>query len=93
MIIAKRFALIVLGFLIFFFVAFWGFKNNFPSKSFSRLLQTYLTKQLGMPIEIKDLDLGWQKISTKEILIFSPKWVSSKNKTIMLVFDDIESPF
>ena len=93
MILAKRLVFFLFGFLIFFFIAFWGFKTNFPSKSISRLLQKNFTKHTGFPIEINGLKLGWQKISTEEISIFSPDLINDKSERRLLIFDKLESPF
>ena len=93
MVLAKRFVLFLLGSLIIFFIAFWGFKNNFPGESIANLLKINLTKQTGLSFEISDLNLGWHKISTDKITIFSPKWFSGENKINLLVFEEIESRF
>ena len=54
--LAKRFIFFIFSFLLIFFIAFWGFKNNFPSKSIAHFLKSNLTKRTGIPIEIKNLE-------------------------------------
>jgi len=93
MILAKRFAFSLLFFLIIFFIAFWGFKNNFPGKLLSRVIQLHITKQTGITFEIKDLELGWRKISSPKILIHLPRWLSGKTERSIIIFEEIESPF
>ena len=93
MILAKRFVFLLVGFLIIFLVAFWGFKNNFPGKSLSSLAQLHLIKQTGIIFKIKDLELGWQNISTPEISIHLPSWISEKTEKRILIIKEIVSPF
>ena len=93
MILAKRFVFLLVGFLIILLVAFWGFKNNFPGKSLSSLAQLHLIKQTGIIFKIKDLELGWQNISTPEISIHLPSWISEKTEKRILIIEGIDSPF
>ena len=90
MTLAKRLIFFIFSFLLIFFIAFWGFKNNFPSKSIAHYLQSNITKQIGFPIEINDLELEWQKISTDRISIFLPKWLTSNNQKPIFVVENIE---
>ena len=93
MIITKRISFFFVSILIIFFIAFWGFKNNFPGESLSRVAQIHLTKQTGIAFEIKNLELEWQKLSTPEIKIHLPSWVSSKTENTTLIIEEVELPF
>ena len=93
MTLTKRLIFFISSFLLIFFIAFWGFKNNFPSKSIAHFLQSNITKQVGFPIEINDLELEWQKISTNRISIFLPKWLASHNQKPIFVIENVELPF
>ena len=93
MVLAKRFTFFLLGFLIFFLIAFWGFKNNFPGGSLARVAQLYLTKQTGLTFEIKDIELGWGRISTPEISIYASRLDPNKSDNRLLSLEEIESTF
>ena len=93
MLLAKRFTFLLFCFFIIFLIAFWGLKNNFPGNSLSRIAQLYLNKQTGLIFEIKDLELGWEKISTPGIFIYKPVSLPNKKNRLLLFIEGIESPF
>jgi len=88
----KRFALFIFGFFIIILIVFWGFKSNFPGKSIARAVKINFTKQTGIPVEIRDFELEWLKVSTPEIALFKPKWITGNAKKPLLVLENIESP-
>lgn len=77
----------ILGFV------FWGFKQNFPGKTIADAARIRLTAQTGIPFEIQDLELGWNKISTPEIALRTPKWLTGFPDLRLLVLENIEAPF
>ena len=77
----------ILGFV------FWGFKQNFPGKTIADAVRIRLTAQTGIPFEIQDLELGWNKISTPEIALRTPKWLTEFPDLRLLVLENIEAPF
>lgn len=88
----NRFVLFILSFFIIVFIAFWGFKSNFPGKSIARAVKFNFTKQTGIPIEIQDFQLEWLRISTPEIALLKPNWLAGKHETPLLILKKIESP-
>ena len=74
-------------------LVFWGFKQNFPGKTIADAARIRLTAQTGIPFEIQDLELGWNKISTPEIALRTPKWLTGFPDLRLLVLENIEAPF
>ena len=74
-------------------LVFWGFKQNFPGKTIADAARTRLTAQTGIPFEIQDLELEWNKISTPEIALRTPKWLTGFPDLRLLVLENIEAPF
>ena len=74
-------------------LVFWGFKQNFPGKTIADAARIRLTAQTGIPFEIQDLELGWKKISTPEIALRTPKWLTGFPDLRLLVLENIEAPF
>ena len=74
-------------------LVFWGFKQNFPGKTIADAVRIRLTAQTGIPFEIQDLELGWNKISTPEIALRTPKWLTGFPDLRLLVLENIEAPF
>ena len=74
-------------------LVFWGFKQNFPGKTIADAARIRLTAQTGIPFEIQDLELGWNKISTPEIALRTPKWLTGFPDLRLIVLENIEAPF
>ena len=74
-------------------LVFWGVKQNFPGKTIADAARIRLTAQTGIPFEIQDLELGWKKISTPEIALRTPKWLTGFPDLRLLVLENIEVPF
>ena len=74
-------------------LVFWGFKQNFPGRTIADAVRIRLTAQTGIPFEIQDLELGWNKISTPEIALRTPKWLTGFPDLRLLVLENIEAPF
>jgi len=74
-------------------LAFWGFKQNFPGKSIADAVRFRLTSQTGIPFEIQDIELGWSKISTPEIVLRTPKWLAGIPDIRLLILENLEVPF
>ena len=74
-------------------LVFWGFKQNFPGKTIADAARIRLTAQTGIPFEIQDFELGWNKISTPEIVLHTPKWLTGFPDLRLLVLENIEAPF
>ena len=74
-------------------LVFWGFKQNFPGKTIADAARIRLTAQTGIPFEIHDLELEWNKISTPEIALRTPKWLTGFPDLRLLVLENIEAPF
>ena len=89
----KRFVLLLTGSAIILGLVFWGFKQNFPGKTIADAARIRLTAQTGIPFEIQDLELGWNKISTPEIALRTPKWLTGFPDLRLLVLENIEAPF
>ena len=89
----KRFVLLLTGLAIILGLVFWGFKQNFPGKTIADAARIRLTAQTGIPFEIQDLELGWNKISTPEIALRTPKWLTGFPDLRLLVLENIEAPF
>ena len=89
----KRLLLFIIGLLLIFVLAFWGFKENFPGKSIADALQLRLTTQTGIPVEIEALELGWLKVSTAEIAFRTPEWLAATPDLRLLILENVEAPF
>ena len=89
----KRFVLLLTGLAMILGLVFWGFKQNFPGKTIADAARIRLTAQTGIPFEIQDLELGWNKISTPEIALRTPKWLTGFPDLRLLVLENIEAPF
>ena len=89
----KRFALFLIGLVLILVLAFWGFKHNFPGKSIANAVQVRLSTQTGIPFEIEAFELGWLKVSTPEIALRTPKWLTGFPDLRLLVLENIEAPF
>ena len=89
----KRFVLLLTGSAMILGLVFWGFKQNFPGKTIADAARIRLTAQTGIPFEIQDLELGWNKISTPEIALRTPKWLTGFPDLRLLVLENIEVPF
>ena len=89
----KRFVLLLTGSAMILGLVFWGFKQNFPGKTIADAVRIRLTAQTGIPFEIQDLELGWNKISTPEIALRTPKWLTGFPDLRLLVLENIEAPF
>ena len=89
----KRFVLLLTGSAMILGLVFWGFKQNFPGKTIADAARIRLTAQTGIPFEIQDLELGWNKISTPEIALRTPKWLTGFPDLRLLVLENIEAPF
>ena len=74
-------------------LAFWGFKQNFPGKSIADVVRFRLTTQTGIPFQIQDIELGWSKISTPEIVLRTPKWLAGIQDIRLLILENLEVPF
>lgn len=93
MLFIKRLVLFIIGFALILVLAFWGFKQNFPGKSIADALQTRLTNQTGIPVEIEAFELGWLKVSTPEVTLRTPKWLAGTPEVRLLILENIEVPF
>ena len=91
--ILKQVSFLLVGLAVILVLAFWGFKQNFPGKSISDALQVRLTKLTGIPTEIQEIELGWSKISTPEIVLRTPKWLTGIPDIRLLIFEKLEVPF
>jgi len=89
----KGFVLLLIGSALILGLVFWGFKQNFPGKTIADAARIRLTAQTGIPFEIQDLELGWNKISTPEIALRTPKWLTGFPDLRLLVLENIEAPF
>ena len=89
----KRFVLFIIGLLLIIVLAFWGFKENFPGKSIADALQLRLTTQTGIRVEIEALELGWLKVSTPEIALRTPEWLTATPDVRLLILENVEVPF
>jgi type II secretion system protein N len=89
----KRLLLFIIGLLLIFVLAFWGFKENFPGKSIADALQLRLTTQTGIPVEIEALELDWLKVSTAEIAFRTPEWLAATPDLRLLILENVETPF
>ena len=89
----KSLLLYIIGLLLIIVLAFWGFKENFPGKSIANALQLRLTKQIGIPVEIEALKLGWLKVSTPEIALRTPEWLIATPNVRLLIFENVETTF
>ena len=89
----KRLLLFIIGLLLIIVLAFWGFKENFPGKSIADALQLRLTTQTGIPVEIEALELGWLKVSTPEIALRTPEWLTATPDVRLLILENVDTPF
>ena len=91
--IIKHFSFLLVGMAVILVLAFWGFKQNFPGKSIADAVRFRLTSQTGIPFEIQDIELGWSKIRTSEIVLRTPKWLAGIPDIRLLIFENLEVPF
>ena len=89
----NRLLLFIIGLLLIIVLAFWGFKENFPGKSIADALQLRLTTQTGIPVEIEALELGWLKVSTPEIALRTPEWLTATPDVRLLILENVDTPF
>ena len=73
-------------------LTFWGFKQNFPGKSIANAVRFHLTSQTGIPFEIQDIELGWSKISTPEIVLRTPNWLAGITDIRLLILENLYFP-
>jgi hypothetical protein len=85
--------LFIIGLLLIIVLAFWGFKENFPGKSIADALQLRLTTQTGIPVEIEALELGWLKVSTPEIALWTPEWLVATPDVRLIILENVETTF
>ena len=91
--IIKHISFLLVGMAVILVLAFWGFKQNFPGKSIADVVRFRLTKQTGIPFQIQDIELGWSKISTPEIVLRTPKWLAGIPDIRLLILENVEVPF
>ena len=91
--IIKHISFLLVGMAVILVIAFWGFKQNFPGKSIAGVVQASLTNQTGIPFEIQDIELGWNKISTPEIVLRTPEWLTAIPDIRLLILEKLEVPF
>ena len=91
--IIKHISFLLVGMAVILILAFWGFKQNFPGKSIADAVRFRLTTQTGIPFQIQDIELGWSKISTPEIVLRTPKWLAGIPDIRLLIFENLEVPF
>ena len=91
--IIKHISFLLVGMAVILILAFWGFKQNFPGKSIADVVRFRLTTQTGIPFQIQDIELGWRKISTPEIVLRTPKWLAGTPDIRLLILENIEVPF
>ena len=91
--IIKHISFLLVGMAVILVFAFWGFKQNFPGKSIADAVRFRLTSQTGIPFEIQDIELGWSKISTSEIVLRTPKWLAGIPDIRLLILENLEVPF
>ena len=89
----KSLLLFIIGLLLIIVLAFWGFKENFPGKSIADALQLRLKTQTGIPVEIEALELGWLKVSTPEIALWTPEWLVATPDVRLLILENVETTF
>ena len=89
----NRLLLFIIGLLLIIVLAFWGFKENFPGKSIADALQLRLTTQTGIPVEIEALELGWLKVSTPEIALWTPEWLVATPDVRLIILENVETTF
>jgi len=91
--IIKHILFLLVGMAVILVLAFWGFKQNFPGKSIADVVRFRLTTQTGIPFQIQDIELGWSKISTPEIVLRTPKWLAGTPDIRLLILEIVEVPF
>jgi len=91
--IIKHISFLLVGMAVILILAFWGFKQNFPGKSIADVVRFRLTTQTGIPFQIQDIELGWSKISTPEIVLRTPKWLAGIQDIRLLILENLEVPF
>jgi len=89
----NRLLLFIIGLLLIIVLAFWGFKENFPGKSIADALQLRLKTQTGIPVEIEALELGWLKVSTPEIALWTPEWLVATPDVRLIILENVETTF
>ena len=89
----KSLLLFIIGLLLIIVLAFWGFKENFPGKSIADALQLRLKTQTGIPVEIEALELGWLKVSTPEIALWTPEWLVATPDVRLIILENVETTF
>ncbi len=90
--VLKRTAFLLIGLVLVLMLALWGFMQNFPGKSIADAASTHLTSQTGINFEIQDFELGWRKLSTREISISTPNWLAGPVMRL-LILKNVEAPF
>ena len=88
----KRTAFLLIGLVLVLMLALWGFMQNFPGKSIADAASTRLSSQTGINFEIQDFELGWSKLSTPEISISTPNWLTGPVMRL-LILKNVEAPF
>ena len=90
--VLKRTAFLLIGLALILMLALWGFMQNFPGKSIADAVSTRLSSQTGINFEIQDFELGWSKLSTPEISISTPNWLTGPVMRL-LILKNVEAPF
>ena len=90
--VLKRTAFLLIGLVLVLMLALWGFMQNFPGKSIADAASTRLSSQTGINFEIQDFELGWSKLSTPEISISTPNWLTGPVMRL-LILKNVEAPF
>ena len=90
--VLKRTAFLLIGLALVLMLALWGFMQNFPGKSIADAASTRLSSQTGINFEIQDFELGWSKLSTPEISISTPNWLTGPVMRL-LILKNVEAPF
>ena len=92
MLLLKRTAFLIILIVLGFILALWGFIQNFPGKSIADAASNRLSSETGINFQIQDFFLGWSKLSTPEISINSPNWLSGP-EIRLLILKNVEAPF
>jgi len=90
--VLKRTAFLLIGLVLVLMLALWGFIQNFPGESIADAASTRISSQTGINFEIQDFELGWSKLSTPEISISTPSWLTGPVMHL-LILKNVEAPF
>ena len=90
--VLKRTAIMLIGLVLVLILALWGFMQNFPGKSIADAASKRLSSQTGINFEIQDFELGLSKLSTPEISISTPNWLTGPVMRL-LILKNVEAPF